>query len=130
MAQPAFHHARVAALAGEMTEATEAMRRRWREHARGGGGVLDVADEFMALTRRVAGRTLLSIDLGGEADRIGPAFTALMKFTEARISIPLPLPMAVPTPMNLRARRALRLVDSVIAGILARRRAGPGDDAG
>src|SRR5688572_14039613 len=37
MCQPAFHHARVEALAGTMTEATEVMLRRWEPYASGAG---------------------------------------------------------------------------------------------
>src|SRR5437763_12425920 len=32
MAQPAFHHGRIEAFAGVMTDATDALRRRWRAH--------------------------------------------------------------------------------------------------
>src|SRR5262249_17599653 len=52
MAQPAFHHQWIEALADLMTGAIESMRVRWREHARV-GGPLDVAAEFMALTLRI-----------------------------------------------------------------------------
>jgi cytochrome P450 len=127
MAQPAFHHRRIAAMAGAMTGATEAMRRRWREHARSGEPI-DVAAEFMVLTLRIAGHALLSIDLGGEADRIGPAITASLEYVQHRLDNILSLPPGIPTPRNLRFRRALRALDGVIYGIIARRRRDPGLD--
>jgi cytochrome P450 len=129
MAQPAFHHQRVAALAELMTGAIDAMRRRWQEHARS-GEPLDVAAEFAGLTLRIVGRALLSIDLGGEADRIGAAVTTSLEFLERRINDLLPLPVIVPTLRNLRARRALRTLDTLIAGILAGRRREPDRDTG
>jgi cytochrome P450 len=79
MAQPAFHPARVAAQAEMITGATSAMLARWREHARSGGGPLDVADEFMSLTLRIAGLAFLGIDLEGESARVVPAVTAAVE---------------------------------------------------
>jgi cytochrome P450 len=128
MVQPSFHHQRVAALAGVMTDATDAMRRRWREHAET-GQPLDLAAEFMELTLRIVGRALLSVDLGGATDRLGPAFTTAMEYGDHRINNLLALPLAVPTPRNLRYRRAFRTIDAIVLDIIARRRAA-GHDTG
>jgi cytochrome P450 len=123
MVQPAFHHQRVAALAGVMTEATGAMLGRWRDHAsQRGGEPLDVAAELIALTLRVVGRALLGVDLGGEADRLGPAITTALEYADHRVNDLLLLPTAVPTPRNLRFRRARRTLDTLVFDILARRR--------
>ena len=70
------------------------------------------------------------IDLIGEADRLGRAVTTSLEYLEYRINNLLALPPGVPTPRNLRARRALRMLDEMIAEILAGRRARPGRDAG
>ena len=128
LAQPAFHHDRVAALAATMTDAIDAMRLRWHDLARAGAPV-DVADEFVGLTLRIVGRTLMSIDLGGEADRIDAAVTTGLEYLESRLGGLLPIPLSVPTPRNLRARRAIRTLDAVIAGIVAGRRREPDHDA-
>jgi cytochrome P450 len=128
MVQPSFHHQRVAALAGVMTDAIDAMRRRWREHAEG-GRPLDLSVEFLELTLRIVGRALLSIDLGGKADPLGPSFTTAIEYGEHRINNLLALPLAVPTPKNLRYRRAIRTIDTVVFDIIARRRAA-GRDTG
>jgi cytochrome P450 len=124
MAQPAFHQQRVAALAGVMTAATEAMIERWRVHARS-GAPLDVAAEFVAVTLRVVGRALLGIDLGGEADRIGPAMTTALGYLEYRLGNLFSLPPGVPTPRYLRTRRALATLDALVYDIIGRRRAAP-----
>ena len=102
MAQPSFHAQRVAGLAGVMTAATDTMRSRWQAYARS-GEPLDVAAEFVALTLRIVGRALLGIDLGGEADQIGPAMTTALGYLEHRLANLLSLPLSVPTPRNLRA---------------------------
>jgi cytochrome P450 len=129
MAQPSFHHQRVAALANLMTGAIDAMRRRWQEHARS-GEPLDVAAEFAGLTLRIVGRALLSIDLHGEADRISEAVTTALLFLERRINDLLPMPAIIPTPRNLRARQALRTLDILIARILQERHREPDRHAG
>jgi cytochrome P450 len=129
MTQPAFHHDRIASLAGRMTDAIAAMLDRWRALAREGPErPIDVAAEFAGLTLRIVGRTMLGIDLVGEADRIAPAVTVALEYLEYRIQNLLAPPLAVPTPRNVRARRAIRQFDDLIAGILAGRRACPWDD--
>ena len=101
MAQPSFHHQRVAALAGVMTEATDAMPGAGRRMP-AAGEPLEVAAEFVGLTLRIVGRALLGIDLGGEADQIGPAMTTALAYLECRLAHLLSLPLCVPTPRNLR----------------------------
>jgi cytochrome P450 len=85
MSQPAFHAQRVAAQAGMMTAMTAAMLGRWRTHAGSGGGPLDVADEFMGLTLRIAGRALKGIDLDGQSARVAPAVTTALEHVEHRL---------------------------------------------
>src|SRR5205823_439159 len=94
------------------------------------GAPLDVAAEFVALTLQIVGRALLSIDLEGEANRIGAAITTALEYLEYRISNLLALPLGVPTPRNLRARRALGFLDTLIFDIIARRRSAPERDTG
>lgn len=130
MSQPAFHAQRVAAQAGMMTAMTAAMLGRWRAHARGGGGPLDVANEFMGLTLRIAGRALLGIDLEGQVARVAPAVTAALEYVEHRLNHRLYPHPVVPTPRNLRFRRAMRTLDGVVYEIIAARRHEPGRDTG
>jgi cytochrome P450 len=127
MMQPAFHHRRIEAMAGMMTDATDELRGRWRERPQR-DQPLDVAAEFMALTLRIVGQTLLGVDLGGKADRIGPAISTTMEYVQYRLDNILALPLGVPTPRNLRFRRALGLLDSIIFEIIDRRRREPGRD--
>jgi cytochrome P450 len=129
MVQPSFHHGRVAGLARLMTDATDAMRHRWRAHSQG-REPLDLSAEFLGLTLRIVGRALLSIDLGGEADRLGPAFTTALEFGEHRVNNLLALPLTVPTPRNLRYRRAIETIDSIVFEIIAGRRLAPESGTG
>ena len=47
---------------------------------------LDVAAAVRGLTLRIVGQALLSIDLVGEADRIGRAVTMALEYLEPRIN--------------------------------------------
>jgi cytochrome P450 len=130
MSQPSFHAQRVAAQAGMMTATTAAMLDRWRAHASGGRGPLDVADEFMGLTLRIAGRALMGIDLEGQAARVAPAVTTALEYVEHRLNHRLYPHPVVPTPRNLRFRRAMRTLDGLVYEIIATRRREPGRDTG
>jgi cytochrome P450 len=130
MSQPAFHHRRIVGRVDAMTDAIGAMLGRWREHAGAGRGPIDVAADVAGLTLRIAGRALMGIDLLGEAERVGRAVTTSLDYLEHWLTHLLALPLGFPTPRNLKARRALRDFDELIAGILAARRRDAGHDAG
>jgi cytochrome P450 len=130
MSQPAFDAQRVAAQAAMMTTMTAAMLGRWCAHARGGGGPLDVADEFMGLTLQIAGRALMGIDLEGQAARVAPAVTTALEYVEHRLNHRLYPHPVVPTPRNLRFRRAMSTLDGLVYEIIAARRREAGRDTG
>jgi cytochrome P450 len=121
LAQPAFHRQRIAALAGIMAEMTAAMLARWRGHA-GTGQPLDVAAEMMRLTLGIAGQTLFSTDVSGEAAVVGQALPVAMAYINFRINHPIAWPVSVPTPRNLRFKKAMGALDRVVYGIIAQRR--------
>jgi cytochrome P450 len=54
--------------------------------------------------------------------------TTALAYLEYRLANLLSLPLSVPTPRNLRARRALATLDSIIFAIIARRRSAPEAD--
>jgi cytochrome P450 len=130
MIQPVFTRQRVLALGPAMTDIAADMVRRWQGWAVR-AEMFDVAAEMMRLTLRVVGRTLMGVDLGNNADVIGPAITELMFYLEHRISSLVSLPSYVPTPRNLRFHKALGTLNRIIYDIIARRRregAGQHDD--
>lgn len=124
IAQPAFHRQRIAGFADCMGRAALDSAERWRADASAGRSI-DVADELNRLTLRVAGETLLGLDVSGESDIVGAALTTVLERFRALLTAPYPWPERLPTPANLRfwrARRTLyRVVDDIVA---ARRRAG------
>lgn len=125
IAQPAFRKRRIEGFADTMVHATLDMNERWAPFAET-GDVVDVHEEMMRVTMRIAGETLLSHDPSAEADDVGEALTlGLHYFDEALHSI-IPRFERLPLPRNLRAKRALANLDEIVRGIITERR---GQDA-
>lgn len=122
LAQPAFHRQRIAAFGTIMTEAALAMLERW-QIAAACGEPLDASKEMMRLTLRIAGLTLFSLDISGEADVVGRAFTEASEYVAHASLDPLALLLTgFPMPAQLRFRAALRALDKVVQGIITERR--------
>ncbi len=126
LAQPAFHRQKVAAFADVMAKHTQAMLDRWEAKAQS-GEPFDAHEEMMALTLAIIGETLFSVDLTGAAAEVGRAVDVALEVTEARTRMPFLPPAFLPTPGNLRFNRARKTLDALVNGIIAQRRATPGE---
>ncbi|MDB5294312.1 MAG: Unspecific monooxygenase [Phycisphaerales bacterium] len=126
LAAPAFHPGRLAAYAPDMTAAAGRMVDGWASAAAAAGGgpvVRDVHDDLMRLTLDIACKTLFGADACPDPHAVGAAMESALRAIDARFARLLPVPDWLPTPANLRLRRAVRALDSVVGGIIARRRA-------
>ncbi|MCB9567830.1 MAG: cytochrome P450 [Myxococcales bacterium] len=128
IAQPAFHRARIAGFAATMTAMTEAMLARWDALA-AAGEAIDVDHEMTRLTLRIAGATLLSADVEGEAEAVGRAVADLNTWASVSMLRLLHPPLWVPIRTNRRALAGKRELDAIVYGIIGRRRA-TGEDPG
>jgi cytochrome P450 len=123
--QPAFHRQQLAHLSRQMVDAAGALVEEWERSAV--GQVIDVVPAMMRLTLRIAGLTLFSHDLSGEADTLGRAFRVVFAHVSRRMNSQLTLPLWVPTPSNRRVRHARDLLGRVVLEVIdGRRRHGPG----
>ncbi len=122
--QPSFHRARLAHLAGTMTDCIDARLARWRP-----GTVLDVASEMMGVTFAIVGRTVLGADVSGDAPAVESEVGRLLAHVFERWGQPLPVPRWLPTPSNRRFARDLAAVDRVVARIIAEHRADASRDS-
>ena len=118
IAQPAFHRRRIAALGQVMQTAATDLSRSWQ-----GRDQLDVADEMMRVTLRIAGE-----DLSDEAGDVGAAVTGALEYFKALFMSALPVTSWLPLPSHIRGRRATRALDDLVYAIIAERRAS--DDSG
>ncbi|MEQ1877328.1 MAG: cytochrome P450 [Bdellovibrionia bacterium] len=128
LTQPAFHQKSLALMAGKMVRATEEMMAGWKQRS-AGSQTLDIAQEMMRLTLRIAGETMFSVDVSQEADQVGRAVSALLVYVNRAMLSVVPLPFWVPTPANLKARRLLQTMDQLIYRIIRERRASPAADS-
>ena len=128
IAQPAFHRQRIAGFADTMVTATEDLVHRWRPMARTGAEV-DVAAAMYRLTLRIAGETLLSTDVTGEARQVGDAIDVVFRSFSRLVSSAVPWPEYWPSVENWRFWRAVRSLRRVVGGMIADRRESGADVA-
>jgi len=127
LAQPVFHHQRLAGLAAITVAAAAETAARWHEAARD-GRTLDLVSELSRLTFTIAGRSLFGADLAPAADAVEQAYPVLVDELFRRSRAVAALPVWVPTPGNLRFRRARAAIDGIVAQLIAARRRAPRAD--
>jgi cytochrome P450 len=122
IAQPAFHHGRLDAVAGAAATAGGRLRRRWDAAP---AGTLDVDRATLRTMLEVVGSTLFAADLSADGERVVEAVDAALQVVVRRARSPLPavLPDRLPTPSRRRLRRAVATLDGACAAVVAGRRA-------
>jgi cytochrome P450 len=125
LSQPAFLKARVNSYAPVMAELTERMLAGWHD-----GQPIDVNFEFSGLTSAIALKTLFDLDDAGDRKQFTETLREAFELLGMRFRTLVKLPLWVPTPRNFRTRRAIALLDRVLAGFIAagKSRKEPGND--
>ena len=119
VAQPAFHHGSLDAVAAH---AVDAARRLVAEvDALPPGRPLEVLGATSRTSLEVVGHTLAAADLSGVAERLVETVGAALEVVVARAASPVP--GRWPTPARRRLRRLVAEIDEVCARIVAQRRA-------
>jgi cytochrome P450 len=121
--QPLFTKKHVATFSGHMSEAAEALARKWAQ-----GGTVDLDHEIRRLTLRVIGRSVFDVDFGVNAD-IGPATECVLSYVTQRSLHPVRAPIWLPTIARRRFRRAMAVLHGVIDDAIAACRANPDSGA-
>ncbi len=117
--QPGMRPHRVAGYARTMVELTERMLSGWAD-----GQQRDVRVEMLALTQKIAAKTLFGADVDGEAAMVGRALDVALREIGAEFrGVTMFLPGWLPTPGRRRLRAAVRDVESVLYRIIGERRA-------
>jgi cytochrome P450 len=127
--QPAFHKERIASFAEVMVHAATDTVERWRSPAER-GEVVDVAAEMMRLTLRIVAQSLFGAEVDSDAERVGRAVTVTLDWASSAVLKAFVLPQRWPSAANRKLRTAIRTLDEVVLGLIARRRkSGPGERA-
>jgi cytochrome P450 len=124
--QPAFHRQRLAGFASVIIDFTLQMLEGWEQAARS-GKPLDINQEFNNLTMRLITKFLFSKRLDSESHTVIDSIDRLLNEMYYRFEVPLYPKMEVPTLRNLRARKALRVVDDTVFSIIRSRQQGEGE---
>jgi cytochrome P450/predicted O-linked N-acetylglucosamine transferase (SPINDLY family) len=118
LAQPAFQRQNLVVHGETIVAFAERMLATWQD-----GETRDLHEEMMRLTLEIAAKMLFGIDVPGEAHDVGRALETALKCIDARLSSWSWLPGWLPTPNNLRLRRAIRHLDSILYCLIEQRRA-------
>jgi cytochrome P450 len=124
LAQTPLNRQHVTGFEQDITGSVSAMLQRWETAARA-GETLDIVPEMMRLSLSILGKTLFSIDLDQEAEKVAPAvlfwFKAMIQYTGSVHSV---LPEWVPTPYNRQLVASRRVMDDLMWKIIAEHRQG------
>jgi cytochrome P450 len=121
MMQPMFHRHRLMTMVDKMTAAGERMLDRWQNLHSSGNGTVNIADEMMRVTLDIITKTMFSIDLLGEASKIGPAMKFATIFVVDQAQNPFSPPVSWPTPRNRTFHQAVRTLDEIIYRLIRQR---------
>jgi cytochrome P450 len=125
IAAPAFHRQRIQNYADIMAGQGAILREQWQP-----GATLDIAREMMHLSQEVVARTLFATEVTPEVRSISDEVNVVMDMYTLLISLPRAEEyLHWPLPGFKRFRRARQRIDSVMAAMIARRRAA-GEDRG
>jgi len=110
---PAFQAARLAEYSRAMVSATSQMLETWQD-----GKTRDVHADMMRLTLRIACETFFSAEKPPDANVVGQALHESMVLLGRRFRRLFPIPDWLPTPDNLRLRRSLGTLQSIVNDIV------------
>lgn len=124
LAQPAFHHKRIAAYGETMVQRTLAMLATWQD-----GSTLDIAHEMMKLTLDIVNKTLFNVDVRAQADHIGDLMAVILTAADDRINNYNPIWGRLFRTKKRREAAATQEFFTIIDGIIAEHRR-DGEDTG
>ena len=119
--QPTFTAAGVGRFAYGITESTSTMIDRWGIRA-AGDATVEISSEMLRLAMHIIGKTMFSVDVEQDADRIAHALDYAFSFIIARTLNVVDMPLFVPTPANRRFHHALHILDTFVYGMINERR--------
>lgn len=115
LSNPAFHRQSIGRYAEITTEEAARMLGGWKD-----GETRNIHNDMMDVTLRIVLRSLFGSDLGDNIRIIEPALEAIMVSSSGFHSIAFY--MGIPTPTRARHFRAVRKIDQVVYGLIARGR--------
>ncbi|WP_422138852.1 cytochrome P450 [Endozoicomonas sp. ALC020] len=123
LAQPAFHHKRIATFAELMVEETVKMLAAWvQKDQEEEEAAFDMAAEMGHLTARIVSTTLFGVDVEEQAEAIHRQTLLINSEIGERFRALLPLPPVLPTPRDRRFRAAQKELNDAVEQMISRHR--------
>src|SRR5689334_4911601 len=122
LAAPAFHPDRIASYGAVMAELTDRLVSEWKD-----GETRDVHRDMMRVTMEIVSKPLFDAEVKKDLNEISRSFDLVIREIAKRFRRPIKIADWIPTPGNLRYMRGVRMLDGLVARIVAERRANPGD---
>jgi cytochrome P450 len=115
LVQPAFHQDRIASYARIMTSYAEREMSSWKD-----GQVLDIHTEMMRFTMSIVAKCLFGTDIRTESSQITKDLTTTIEYFN-RLSSPLSN-ILQKLPTNKKYESAVKRIDSMVRGLIEKRR--------
>ena len=106
---PAFAPKRLAAYGEVMVGETRTQLATWKR-----GETIDLAEHMMEMTLAIAGKTLFSADVRGDAKTVAVGIELAMRAQIANLTSPIQLGYEWPLPRHRRMRRAVAMLDEIV----------------
>jgi cytochrome P450 len=119
---PPFQPRHIASYAGIMGHYGEQIQQTWLD-----GTIIDVDQQMTNLTMSIIGKALFDADVFTEADELGAAMSITLENVSHSLSTLLPPPYSWPTPRNLRANKAAKVLRNRIQHFIDERRTNPAE---
>lgn len=126
IAQPAFHRQRIAGFASTMSRLAQTLSKEWEAKAMR-GEPFDLANDMMRYTLWVVANTVISIDVGDQAQQVGQDVAELLSYFQHTVTQVIPVDELLPTARSKRTKAAMERLDAVVYGVIEQRRQGAGD---
>ncbi|MBX3065290.1 MAG: cytochrome P450 [Anaerolineae bacterium] len=115
--QPAFHSKRIENYAQVMTDYTQRMLATWHS-----GDSIDIREQMTELTMRIVTKTLYSVEMTHDADKIGHAMEAITRNGEQQYRQGFVFPRWLPVNQNREISGAVKTIDAALLPIIEERR--------
>ena len=119
--QPVFHHQRIKSYGDVMADYASRVGEGWQN-----GSVVNIHKEMMKLTLYIVSKTIFDSDMESESDEIGQCLTDLVTLFPQMLFPYSEYLDNLPLPANRRFQNAKNKLDSIIYGLIEKRRANPG----
>jgi cytochrome P450 len=119
---PPFQPRHIASYAGIMGHYGEQIQQTWLD-----GTIIDVDQQMTNLTMSIIGKALFDADVFTEASELGAAMSITLENVSHSLSTLLPPPYSWPTPRNLRANKAAKVLHNRIQHFIDERRTNPAE---